>query len=338
MRWMVLLSFVFTSALSWAAEDWRSKVVTQPLNEVVILLSQSFSAEVISPNRTALSSELNARINRVHTRPGVAVSTGQVLIELDCRDSQLQLERFNAQQKQTQAKLDLAERQVSRLAQLQARDLTNRSQLDEAQTQVQQLQAQQQLLNTEQTITQRQIYRCQIRAPFDGVVLEQKVGLGQWVNVGTPLLDLLQTQSAEIETQVPFNWLQNTEITTRPGQLNALFRAQGFDDQPVRLLRQAPNIEPRSRSVKLWFSSDNPLPIGLSGQIFLTQSQAYLPTSVIVQRDEDLGVFVVENNQLQFRVLPQAQEGRPHSLPADWSNNIEIVTQGQQRLSRAHTQ
>lgn len=334
MRWMVLLSFVFTSSLSWATEDWRSKVVTQPLNEVVIQLSQSFSAEVISPNHTALSSELNARIKRVIPRPGDSVSAGEVLVELDCRDQQLQLERLAAQQKQTQANLDLAELQVSRLAQLQARDLTNRSQLDEAQTQVQQLQAQQQLLNTEQTITQRQINRCQIRAPFDGVVLEQKVGLGQWVNVGMPLLDLLQTQSAEIETQVPFNWLQNTEITTRPGQLNALFRAQGFDDQSVTLLRQAPNIEPRSRSVKLWFSSDNPLPIGLSGQILLTQSQAYLPTSVIVQRDEDLGVFVVENNQLQFRVLPQAQEGRPHSLPADWSNEVEIVTQGQQRQQR----
>jgi RND family efflux transporter MFP subunit len=334
MRWMILTSLLFTSSYSLAAETWRSQVESQPLNEVVIQLSQSFSAEVISPHHTALSSELNARINHIHPRPGDRVKSGQILVELDCRDQQLQLERLKAQQKQTQANLNLAQLQVSRLKQLQARDIANRSQLDEAQTQVEQLQAQQQLLTTEQAIAQRQIDRCQIRAPFDGVVMEQQVGLGQWVGVGTSLIKLIQTQATEIEAQVPFSWLQNTDITTRPGQLNALFRAQGIKDTPLSLLRQSPNIEPRSRSVKLWFSADDDLPIGLSGQIILTQSQPYLPANVIVQRGNDFGVFILENNQLVFRVLDQAQEGRPHPVPANWSHDLSIITQGQQRLKR----
>jgi RND family efflux transporter MFP subunit len=221
MRWMLMLSLMLASLQSWASDTWRSQVVTQPLNEVVIQLSQSFSAEVISPNHTALSSELNARINRIHPRPGDRVKSGQILVELDCRDQQLQLERLQAQKQQTQANLNLAELQVSRLKQLQARDIANRSQLDEAQTQVEQLQAQQQLLTTEQAIAQRQIDRCQIRAPFDGVVLEQQVGLGQWVGVGTSLINLIQTQATEIEAQVPFSWLQNTRSEEHTSELQS---------------------------------------------------------------------------------------------------------------------
>ncbi|UQB42501.1 efflux RND transporter periplasmic adaptor subunit [Thiomicrospira microaerophila] len=330
----LVLSLILTSPMNWASDNWRNQVVIQPLAEVVIELSQSFAAEVISPNQTALSSEINARIKHIQPRPGEFVKSGQRLIELDCGDQQLQLERLQAQQQQTQASLSLAQLQVTRFESLQARDLSSRSQLDEAQTQVQQLQAQQQLLNTEQRIAQRQIQRCQIYAPFDGVVLQQNVGLGQWVSIGTPLLDLLQTKAAEIETQVPFSWLHNAQSTSRPADLYAIFRAQGIEEQQVKLLRQAPNIEPRGRSVKLWFSAETELPIGLSGQITLTQSRPYLPASIIVQRDQDLGVFVVDGEQLQFRILDQAQEGRPYLLPADWPTDLQIVTQGQQRLKR----
>ena len=334
MRWILLGGFLALSANALASDAWRAQVQTQPLSEVVIQLSQSFAAEVISPNHTALSSELNARITQIYPRPGETVKRGQTLVELDCRDQQLQLDRLQAQQAQTQANLSLAQSQVSRFKQLQARDLSAQSQLDEANTQVQQFQAQQQLLKAEQTLAQRQIERCKIRAPFDGVVLTQNVGVGQWVGVGAPLLELLQTQDAEIETQVPFSWLQNSDISTRPGAFQAVFRSLGIPDQSLAFLRKAPNIEPRSRSVKLWFSVPDTLPIGLSGQVVITQTQPYIPAQVITQRDHDFGVFSVENNALVFRVLEGVQEGRPHALPADWPHDLELVTQGQQRLKR----
>ena len=327
-----VMSLLLTSMQASASENWRDLIQTQPLSEVVIQLSQSFSAEVISPNQTVLSSELNAQITHIFPRPGDKVVQGQTLIKLDCQDQELQLERLHAQQAQIQANLDLAIIQLSRIEQLQARDLSARSQLDEATTQVQQLQAHQQLVKTEKALAKRQIKRCQIHAPFDGIVLAQKAGLGQWMSQGAPLLELLQTQDAEIEVQIPFSWLQNSLV--EPDQFKAVFRAHGIADKPLKLIRQSPNIEPRSRSVKLWFSAAQQLPIGLSGQATLTQAKPYIPPHIITRRGEDFGVFGIMDNQLVFLVLNDAQEGRPHAVPADWPQNIELVTQGQQRLKR----
>lgn len=321
-----------------ADDDWRSFIETQPVSEVTITRSQSFAAEVISPNESQLASELNARILRIHTRPGAVVLQNQLLIELDCQDQQLHAERLIAQQRQNQASLDLAKLSLSRLKTLQNRDLATVSQLDEINTQIDQLEAQQGILSVEQAINARQIDRCRIKAPFDGAIVNHQVGEGQWVSVGTPLLNLVQTQDAEIRSQLPVSWLRSVSDIAEPSHLKAVFQALGIADQPVNLLRQAPNLEPNSRSVAVWFKADTNLPIGLSGQLTLTHPKRFLPTQVIVQRDGELGVFAVQQDQLRFLVLAHVQEGRPHPLPDDWADDLLIVTQGQQRLSRAHAQ
>lgn len=321
-----------------ASEDWRSFIATQPVSDITITRSQSFAAEVISPNESQLASELNTRVVRIYTRPGAAVQQGQLLVELDCQDPQLHAERLIAQQRQNQAGLDLAKLSLSRLAALQNRDLATRSQLDEITAQIDQFEAQQRILSVEQDLNARQIDRCHIKAPFDGAIVDHQVGEGQWVSIGTPLLNLVQTQDAEIRSQLPVSWLRSVSDITELGHLKAVFQALGFTDQPVKLIRQAPNLEPNSRSVAVWFQADTNLPIGLSGQLLLTHPKRFLPTQVIVQRDGELGVFAVQQDQLRFLVLAHAQEGRPHPLPDDWADDLLIVTQGQQRLSRAHAQ
>ncbi|AHF01934.1 RND transporter [Thiomicrospira aerophila AL3] len=339
MRWVIMLGFLLVNPLAMSAihaqsdEAWRAQIQTQPLSEVVIERSQSFAAEVISPNKTQLASELNARVLRIYTRPGQRVQQGQPLVELDCQDTQLQAERLIAQRQQNQASLSLAQSTQTRLAQLQNRDLAALSQLDEVAAQVQQLQAQGDILAVEQRLNARQIERCTIKAPFTGSVLTHHVGEGQWVNVGHPLLELLQTEQAEISTQLPFSWLQSLDHT-RPADLNARLQVRGLDDLDLQLIRQAPHIDPNSRTVQVWFNAPTDLPIGLSGQVRLTHPQPFLPAQVIVQRGQAFGVFTLEDNQLRFRQLQGVQEGRPHTLPADWPDNLLIVTQGQQRLTR----
>lgn len=316
----------------WANDDWRMLIQTQPLAEVVIQRSQAFGAEVISQNHTQLASELNARISHIDVRPGETVSRGQRLVRLDCSDQTLHARAVAAQQQENQAHLALAELKASRLIELQARQLSAQSQLDEINTQRQQLHARAALLQVDADLARRQIARCEIMAPFDGSLINQHVGVGQWVSLGTPLLDLVQTQAPEILADLPFSWLQDTLQNTQADGLVAVFDVQGMVPMPVELLRISPSIDPSSRSVKVWFKPPQPLAIGLSGQLNLIDPRAYLPAQVIVQRQGGYGVFTLENNQLRFRVLDQAQEGRPYPLPADWPADLLIVTQGQQRL------
>ena len=47
-----------------------------------------------------------------------------------------------------------------------------------------------------------------IKAPFNGVVQERNVDLGQYVNTGTQLANLIGSDSAEVLTDVPMSRLQ----------------------------------------------------------------------------------------------------------------------------------
>lgn len=323
---LLLCSLVLTPA--FASDAWRAYVQTQPLAELGIELKQSFAAEVISLNHTELASELNARVLSVTTRPGDQVQQGQLLVKLDCQDIQLQRKRILAQQKQTQANLALAKLQVKRFEDLATRELTSASQLDEANNQVVQQQAALDMLAVDLAIAQRQIERCHISAPFEGAVVEQKIGEGQWVNIGQPLLALVQTSQAEIETQVPLSWLNQQ---SQSWQVEFKTNSEVYKD--LKLLRQAASIDPRTRSVKLWFAAPKSLAIGRSGELTLIRPGRYIPANLIVKRDGRYGVYAVENGRLQFKHLDQAEEGRPYPIPGSWPQNLELVTAGQNRLN-----
>lgn len=316
------------SSLTYAAGDWRSYVQTQALSELTIELKQSFAAEVISPNQTQLASEINARVLSITTRPGSLINKDQVLASLDCQDFELQQQRILAQQKQANANLDLARLQVKRVRDLAKRELTSENQLDDAQNQVIQNQTTLEVLAVDLAIAKRQIERCQLRAPFEGVVVSQHLGVGQWVSTGTPIFTLLQTSNAEIETQVPLSWFdQNNQAW------QAEFNSNGELFKQLVLLRQSAAIDARSRSIKLWFSAPKNLQIGRSGELTLTHPDLHIPANIIVKRDKQYGVYAVENDQLIFRPLPNAQEGRPFAVPKDWAPDLRLVTAGQNRLN-----
>ena len=310
-----------------AQEKWLTHLQTDTIENVSLQLSQRFDAEVISRNQTQLAAELQSTVTQIHVRPGERVIQGQTLLTFDCRDHLAQLAELQSQQRQNQAALSLAKLHVTRIQDLHQRQLTALYTLDEARTEVTQREAQQQGLHAKIDIAQRQTQRCELFAPYDGVLLEQQVGVGQWVSLGTPLLRLQQTSQAEIEIHVPFGWLNQTNQAWL-----AEFSAPSYVPVQLKLLRQSAYIDPQSRTVKLWFAAPEFALVGLSGHVTLFSSQRQLPAHLIVQRQQQLGVFLLVNNALQFKPLEGAQEGRPYPISDDWDLQGRIVTQGQQRL------
>jgi hypothetical protein len=81
--------------------------------------------------------------------------------------------------------------------------------------------------------------------------------------------------------------------------------------------------------VRLGFSGRG-APVGASGRLVWHGKDPGIPASLLVQRDDRLGIFVARDGTAVFHVLPHAREGRPAmvDLPPDTS----IVTEGHQAL------
>jgi RND family efflux transporter MFP subunit len=330
MRWLsnglLLVSLMATLPVNAASLGLK------PLAEVVVYPQYELPAEVISQNDSQLSAEINAKIERILVRPGETVKAGQLLIELDCRDYHLQLARVQASMQENQASLDFALAQRSRFQRLQTQSLASASQLEDISADYARRLATSSDLKVQKKQAEQQIERCQIKSPFQGVVQAQLIGVGALARVGSPLLNLVQTEAAEIKVTIPLSLSGDLQ------QLPARFKAVGIDEVSVNLLRISAAIDTQTRSVTAWYHSAMPLRIGLAGNLIVKDSTPHLPANLLVKRGEQLGFFIRSNEHAKFIPLPMAQEGRSNILfPAMYDAKMVVITEGFQRLSNGET-
>jgi RND family efflux transporter MFP subunit len=338
MRYMLffaILSFrlpshwVFRGALLFLfSHTLYATVSLKTLEEVVVFPEHSFAAEVISPNETTLSAQIPARIDQIKVRPGESVKQGQILVKLECHDALNNLALLEAQQKEIQASFAFAQTQLNRLKNLNAKDYAALTQVEESQANVKRLQASLEANRAQQNQAKRNAERCDISAPFNGIISEQFAGVGALANVGTPILSLVQTDGFEIKASIPLTLLAATQ------QSNVSFSANHLGEVQIKPLRQSKLIDSNTRNVHVWFKTEVPLHIGLLGSIRFNDPTPHLPAQLLVRRQGQLGIFVREDGKAKFLPLPLAQEGRPVSIPASWhSKHLAIISDGHQRLN-----
>ena len=135
------------------------------------------SARTAANRRVELRSEIRAKVVAIHKNKGERVQKGDVLIELDARDWPARLKQAKANLKQRQLEEQSAQK-------LFAKGLANESQLAKVQTD---------LANAEAEMIQYtlQVNATQIKAPFDGIVDQRNVEIGDFVKDGQEVATVL---------------------------------------------------------------------------------------------------------------------------------------------------
>ncbi|HRY14292.1 MAG: efflux RND transporter periplasmic adaptor subunit [Candidatus Competibacteraceae bacterium] len=301
-------------------------VDARPFREVAMPARGAAPASVIAPNDSHIAAEVTAKVARIHAEVGGVVKAGQLLLELDDTDYRLALAQADAQVKAVQARVALAEQRLQQALSLRKKQFVSDDAVLELQTGVQATEADLNVAQAQRAIAARNVGKCRIVAPFDGVVLERQAQVGALAAPGTNLLRLVDLASPELEAQVP-----STQADELPQASRLIFTSQG-QRYPARLLRLSPvvDIAARTRIARLLFT-DAAAPPGSSGLLHWENANNQLPAELLVKRDQTLGAFIVDHGHAQFKPAPKAQEGRPFimSLPPE----TLVVTRGHQGLN-----
>lgn len=317
-----LLLLLFNSGL--AAQETVS-VSIQPLNEVLIDLERSAAAEVLALNRAVIAAEVTGVVRQIHADVGAVVRQGDLLLEIDPTDYRLALQQAEASLATSKAQKAQADVRLQRARKLIEGNYLSADDLLARETEAQVASAQIQLQEATVAISRRNLEKCRITAPFNGVVSRRMAQTGSYVTLGTALLEFSETDRFELEAKIP------DELADSLGRAEKIEFHSRNESWPVELLRLSPVIETdkRSRSARFRFSQDAPA-IGRSGEVFWRVSRGLLPASLVVQRNGLLGIFLADSGKARFTALPNAQEGRPVAvnLPLD----AKIVVTGRDRL------
>lgn len=198
-----------------------------------------------------LSAEISGRIARMALDAGQSFKTGDVLIAFDCASYQAELDAARAQ-------LNAAEVTVRVNRQLN----TLRS-IGEAEVQLAEARAQ--VARAEVRKFETQARRCEIKAPFDGRVVERRIQEHESVPAGAPLLEILSDRDLKIELIVPSSWL----VWLKPGQRFDLRIDETGASLPGEVTQLGARVDPASQSVKVSarLVGDKPAPVPSPGAL-----------------------------------------------------------------------
>jgi RND family efflux transporter MFP subunit len=157
---------------------------------------------VLSREDARVAGEQDGRVISV-AEVGEQIERGDALARLD--DTMLQLIEQDglANIKRIEAQLDYARKQEQRFDELRSQNSVPVTQIDEARSQRQVLEAD--LARAEVTLEQTRHRRrmAVVRAPFDGVVAERFIQAGEYLTTGAPVVRLVNTAELEVSARAP---------------------------------------------------------------------------------------------------------------------------------------
>lgn len=167
-----------------------------------IVSQVNVTGTVTSPRRAVLSTAVAGLVAELAIDEGHRVETGDALLKLDAELAQLALERAVAEVRQREIALADARRRFTEAEKVGAQRGVARTQIESLRAEVNSnevaLVASQAAAREQQAILARHT----LRAPFAGVISERLAELGEWVNPGDGLLELVATENLRFDFRV----------------------------------------------------------------------------------------------------------------------------------------
>ncbi len=280
--------------------------------------------------------QVEAVVAQILFEEGAEVSKGDILIELDARKAEASRALSAAALDRALAGLAVAEQKLRRHKRLIEDKLIADETYEEALAEFKGADAAAREARAALDLAQTRLDDFSIRAPFDGRVGARLVDTGNFVEKGTPLTDVYNTNPIEVEFGVPDRHANDVNEGTK-----VTVSGQGREPVTGTVTFIDPRVDPVTRLLKLKATITNTNGTLKPGQFVeisivteVRRNQLMVPEQAVVSADGQTWVFVVDNDKATRRLV---ELGTRTPQKVEVISGIEpgarIVVSGQHRLS-----
>lgn len=297
------------------------KVKTIAYKDVAIKISHTLGGVVPAAQDSNISAQISAIINNFHVDTGHEVQTGDLLVSLDCRENKLRHKQSTANLKAEQAQLKLAIKQFDQAKKLNSQGNIAKETYNQREAEVSRLRATVENRKAAKSISQINIDRCQIKAPYAGYITNREASIGELTQSGTHLLKLISKTNNIVEVKI------NNRLLTSFSQGEKHQFTFNNQSYPLNVAFILPVLDTTTRNhiARLNFV-EQPAVTGSVGKVQWQDKQSSLPSSYLIFRNDKLGVLVAEENRARFIEINGAREGQP--AITDLDSDTQIITKG----------
>ncbi|MES1244080.1 MAG: efflux RND transporter periplasmic adaptor subunit [Acidobacteriota bacterium] len=293
-RWAIrvlVLALLVAAVLALRATVFRPKpieVQAQPAGRgrVEATVTNTRAGTVKARRRAQLAPEVGGRVVAITHREGERVRAGEVLMRLDASLNEAQvtlsrreLQAVEAQREQSCLAAERSRRELARLAKLEKEGIVSADALDQAQTarDTSEAACRAARASVEQAragveLSSRRVQQSVIRAPFDGVVGDLSVEVGEWTTPSPPgmpippVMDILDPDSIYISA--PMDEVDSSRIHQgQPVRVTVdAWPGRTFAGRVQRVAPFVLDVEEQNRTVEIEVALDD---LGEPGEVRL---------------------------------------------------------------------
>ncbi|MBU2710945.1 efflux RND transporter periplasmic adaptor subunit [Zooshikella harenae] len=287
----------------------ETRVSAEPASELLFYPTRSAPAQVVALNKSQIPAEISARLVSMPINVGDQVKKGAILANLDCRQTLLTKQLQQAKLAELNNQLAFSRRELQRNVKLARKQTIGEAELDRYKTSVVNTEAQLEAQRAALDIAELNVEYCEIKAPYSGVITKKIANVGELLSIGTPVIELLQTDHLEVSAKIARSD-EFSFINARHYEFSSSEKTY-----PLKKRTLLPFIEnnTRSREARFLFTEDFSI-IGSTGRLLWENPTPHLPAYLLQKRDKQYGIFIVDENSAKFIQIDGAQEGRPISI------------------------
>jgi multidrug efflux system membrane fusion protein len=330
-----------------AAGPHSISVAVAPVQKQDVPVYLTGLGAVTAFNTANIKSRVDGQIMKVNVREGQDVHQGELLIEIDSRPFEVQLEQMQAQLFRDQAQLRDARLNLDRYTTLIPSGSIAQQQVDTQKALVDQLDGTVRTDQAQIDSAKLNIVYCHITAPFNGRVGLRQVDPGNIIHAAdtNPMLILTQLRPIAVIFTLPEDQLPSVAQRMKQGTLEV--DAFNRDDQTKleagKLLTIDNQIDPTTGTAKLkavFDNKDNKLwPNQFVNANLLLETRknsTVVPTAAILRGPQGTFVYAVNGDKtVQDKPVTVALTQGDTTIITDGVNpGDSVVTDGQDKLQR----
>ena len=331
--------------LSVAACGGSEAVAPPPVTPVVVTpvevrrLDEQIEAtgQLLARDQARVAAEVPGRITEVLLDEGDRVEEGAVVIRIDPERRELERDDALARVAEAEASLRDREREANRYRTLRRKQVASESQLDQVETALQLARSRLLAARAHLGVAERALRDANLRAPFGGLISRRSISVGEFVQAGQTLFELVALDPIEVE----FHLAEKDSARVDVG-VEVTVRVAPYPDEEflARVVVVSPTIDPRTRTLRLKGELPNPegrLRPGLFARVSLGVDRRdhvlMVPEEAILYRADGAIVFrVVGTDVVERRNI------QPGVHRDGWVEVSSGLSAGDRVVRRGHTE
>jgi len=287
--------------------------------------------------RSVVAGELAALVEKFPVEEGMAVKRGEVLAQLKTDTLTIELNAAEATHRESEARYQQAKKDLARIKTLFAKQLVTQKEYDDAVTQEAALALRLAQLESALLQARDRLKKTRVVAPFDGWVTQEFTEVGQWIEAGGPIVELVDLSRVQVEVPLPERYVGEIRVGA---PVTASFDGlSGFQTRGrvFSVLAQA-DRNSRTFPIKVELpNADLMIKSGLVSRVILQVGVPYealvIPKDALVLRGGTEFVFVLKDGSVsQIPVVPMDHVNDEVEVSGLLEPGMVVVVEGNERL------